>query len=376
MGIKDIIKDKLNFKSRRIDPLPNEKDFDREQKITGGNSFEIEQELKAQDYINIHTIPERMKIIQNEYDKVKNQIEKDLVNRYSIQPYYLLQLQANYFCGTCKYECEDYKFVETMQQVIRCAFLYGQAGIYFDKGFYFPIWISRVKRDITGKIIEIEYGHIWDALEQQDGDTNSLTILTAKKKECDNIVIFKWGTLGLSAWIIVWPFVLFQAMLLKMTIIQSLFYNKKLIYKVSQQNRVGDEVRKFFDPLNIFIWVLAEDNLSNKFEFFEQSISQKGIEFLEYYKEVVAIYYHLFGRRLNNDVKKERNITSEVQASQENYEIVQSDWLIQFKNFIEALQEKVKPYGIQIKYVDREKEEQEKMKEQNNNEPNNKTKNV
>lgn len=370
MSLVDKIKEKIGFKTKRLE---NETNFGREQKLSGGNFFEISQQLKAQETIDINTIPQRMKMVENEYNKVMEEVNQELVNKYSIQPYYLLQLQANYFCGTCKYECSDYKFNEVMQEVIRCAFLYGKAGIYFENGFYFPIWISRVERDITGKVKLIEYGHIWDALEAQDGNTQNFNILTAKDKECEKIVIFKWGTLALSAWIIVWPFVLFQAMLLKMTIIQSLFYNKKLIYKISQQTRVASEIKKFFDPLNIFIWVLAEDNLSNKFEFFEQSISQNGVDFLDYYKEVIAIYYHLFGRRLNNDVKKERNITSEVEASQENYDVVQSDWLIQFKIFVNALQEKIKPFGIQLKVIE---EKDNQQKENDKDEPRDKSKDV
>lgn len=365
MSIISKIKEKLNFKTKVLD---NEKDFDRVQKISGGNLFEKQMELNAQEQIDIATLRDRMMNLQDEYDDVMKEIKSDLIDRHTIQPYYLLQLQANYFCGTCKYECDNWKFTRVLQEVIRCSFLYGIAGIYFKEGYYFPIWISRINKDITGKITMIEYGSLYDAISSQDGNTDELKVLTAKGKECENIVYFKWGTLGVSAWVMIWPFVLFQAMLLKMIVVQSVFYNKKALYKVTQKTRVKSEIKKFFDPTEIFIWVLADENISNKFEMLDISPSTTGGNFLEYYKETIAIYYHLYGRRLNNDDKKERNVTSEIQATQENYDVVQSDWLIQFRTFIEHLKEKVTPLGINVEYIDEQKEKERIMEKQWNQE--------
>ena len=109
----------------------------------------------------------------------------------------------------------------------------------------------------------------------------------------------------------------------------------------------------FFDPTNPFVVNLGvQEELSNRFASEDIASTKTGTDAIDYYNKLISIYYHLFGRKINNDVKKERNISSEVEASQENYDVVQSDWLNQFAIFIEELKQKS---GIDI-WVEKENE--------------------
>ncbi len=326
--------------------------FRSPQEVTGGNLYATYNALHAQRDIDIQNANQTNINNKQIMDSLNKWCNKNLANK-TINPYYLLQLQANYFCNTCKFETNNKRLESMIYLIIRGAFMFGRAGLYIDpltKQFY-PVYIKNAKKDIYGNYKFIEYGSLYNALTTQDGNV-SINTFTITGDDCLNMLIFSWGTMEMSAWVYVWPFVQFQNQLLQMLVNQSFAYSKKFIYKVQNMLQVGTELEALFNPNNIFLISMSDQDLSNKLEVMDSfGDTQKG--FIDYYNEVLNAFYEVLGRRTNTEQKKERNVTDEVEASQDNFDIVQSDYLNQFKLFIDSINNHVlKPPGLTIKVKD------------------------
>lgn len=322
-------------------------EFAEPQALSGGNKYDVYNQLKVQKYIDIMEANSNGSYTLYE-NKIK-ELTKQFITDKTINPYYLLHLQGNYFCGTCKFECDDYDLKHKIINVIRGAFLYGKAGLYYDNVIkkWVPVYIEKMDIDIAGDLTSVTYGSLFNALSTEQAEPKLQTFTIKNKELLKNMYIFKWGTMSFGAYLYIYPFVKFQKQLLDMSIIQSFSFNKKYIYKVNNLSAIGNEMSLYFDNLNPFMVSLNNNSeVSNRFETIEAGGNSQADSFLDYYNKVIGIYYHIIGRRVNNDEKKERNITSEVEASQENYDIVQSDWLNQFEIFINRVKENPNFKGV------------------------------
>lgn len=359
--------------------------FEEPQPISNGNKYEVYEDLKKQEEIDLNTINEYMQNTKNTIQDINSltsairSVANVLINEKNIQPYFLLQMQANYFCGTCKFETKDFHLKRMVINVIRCAFLMGCAGIYVNKNLNIlePVYLTNLEYGIDGKLKSAKKLPLNVCLMKMNQtkslvrDDDLIGFITLNEKECENLCIFSWGTMGYSAWINIWPFINLQHMMLTICIINAFVFDKKWIYKLNNYSSISDEIKLFFDPTNPFIVNIGHtEELANRFSTEDIGGNKTGTDAIDYYNKLMNIYYHLLGRKVNNDFKKERNITNEVEASQENYDIVQSDWLMQFEIFIEELKQKS---GIEINVV-KENESMIAMdneSEVNENEPSN-----
>lgn len=336
MGIKKSIKKIVDSFIPKDKPTP----------MSGGNSYETAVALEVQKQLDLQTLEVNQRAIAN--NAVLNKIMEltnKFVNDRNINEYVLLNYQANYFCGTCKFKTSDHNLRRMVLNVIRGAFLFGAAGILVENNKLSPYYVTNMEYDTNGNLVSCRVFELELMLSninklQREPDLNKIAYRTLDKKECDNLAVFQWGVMGFSAWMTIWPFVQFQHSLLKMVIIQSFTYNKKFIYNTNNINAITDEMAAFFDPTNPFIiniGVTLNKELPNRFTTEDLAAGFDNNSVIQYYNEAINIYYHILGRRVNNDYKKERNITTEVESTQENYDIVQSDWLNYFEIFIEKL---------------------------------------
>ena len=107
----------------------------------------------------------------------------------------------------------------------------------------------------------------------------------------------------------------------------------------------------YYDEESPYIVAVKGADLNNRLEFNE--LVGKGKtpnDIVEHYKQVCGIYYAMFGRRVNNDFKKERSITAETDLTEDNYAILEKNWIDSFKVFADD----VKKLGINIKVIDKE----------------------
>lgn len=323
-------------------------DFKRKDKISGGNLFEVQTKLDVQDSID-QASAETIRSVNNRNsplygNKIKNTLYRKL-DQYKINDFFLLQYHANYFANTIKYRTFDYRLENILPLVIRTAFINGVSGIYYDRfnNCLIPLFIGEIKRDYKGNIIKVSYVSAWSIEWNSDWFNNDKAYQVIEGMECNNVAIFKWGTLGISAWVAFYNFVKFQNSLLRMINSSSFFIAKKGIYKVEDMTVLENEMEDFFDPDTTFFKVNSSVNLSNKFEVFEHK-SGPASDLVEYYRMVIASYYSIFGRRVNQDFKNERNLVGEIQTSTSNFDILEREWLFQFYIFTK----KLNSMGLQI----------------------------
>lgn len=352
------------------------------QPLTNGNKYEVYNMLKNQEELDLATVESLDRQLKNSVRDINEmtaairRVSDYLIREKNIDPYFLLQMQGDYFCNTCRFETKDRYLKRLVINVIRGAFLMGCAGIYknITLNILEPVYITGLEYGIDGKLKSAKILPLDTCMQKMNQIKTELTANDFKGmrevKDCDNLAVFSWGTMGYSAWITKWPFVKLQHLFLTIIIINGFVFNKKWIYKINNFTNIADEIKLFFDPANPFIVnVGSTEDLANRFATEEKGNSAGNSDVIDYYNKMIGVYYQLMGRKINSDYKKERNVSDEVEASQENFDVVQNDWLAQFELFIEDL----KAIGMQIDIVKQEEMKEEKEEEENadNSEGNN-----
>lgn len=360
------------FRRREIRKAQKEAtDFNQEPPITGGNSFEIKQILEAQDTINKNTIP-RMN-----FNKYKTMIEE---NSYNL--WWILQFHANYFTSLFRVKTEDHKINKMIYDCFRVHFMFGGCGIYKKGDEIFALYENKVNTDIHGNIISIEFKNILDLLASKNIDDFEAvkTCMILPVEELDkNYARLRPTSIGFGA-IVTWmPFIKQQVSLLKKIYMYSFVFHRKISYRAADASTSTAELEAFFnEDVPFYIELDGDIGTGNKFtsDSLKNSAGGGVSELVDYYNFFIETYYHLLGRRYNVDDKKERNITSEVDVSQSNFDILHNEDRIVKEDF---LNEMTRILGVE--WIDIEKEEKEarinELKEfavgpnMNGNKPNN-----
>ncbi|MGL4950455.1 MAG: hypothetical protein ACRC4M_01240 [Mycoplasma sp.] len=314
--------------------------FSKKPPLTGGNEFILQEELKAQDMINKSTYSDIMSL-KSAGDIIDKSGSEQYIQERTLEVYWLLQIQANYFTNTINYESNDIDIRDEIPKMIRLSFMNGIAGLYKDEalGRTYAVAISDIVNDAAGrpKKFKILPAHIALANRERPDEINDKQWMTIKGKEVDNVIPFKWGTMGIGAWVLMLPFIKQQQSLLTMMTVNSFVFIKKYVYEIQDLEVLPQELKNYYNYKNPFIFKLGigkGKNLANRIEPLQMETGSKSQrDFIDYYKESVGIWYALFGRRVNEDFKRERNITAEVEASQESFDVIQKDYLNQFEIF-------------------------------------------
>ena len=297
--------------------------FSEEQKISNGDLFEVAQKLRAQKEIDLRYYVNS----QNVDNKIVQMIDNQMLNAY-----WLLELQTNYFANSFNFEIEDMNLYQKIKMMIRVAFKNGIAGIYKVKGNYLVVAISNLETDhyqnvIKAKAININNSNI---------DFTESTLKNFAEYEIndvENLCVFKWGSAGLSAWITIYKLCLIQQDLLTMINVDKFSYLKKLVHIVNDPSSSSQEVDDYFNIYKPFLKKLKGTDLKNRIEVIAEAQNSNPNVLIEFYKQTMGIYYAIYGRRTNNDYKKERSITQEIGLTSDNYKILEKDWIDEFKVF-------------------------------------------
>lgn len=320
--------------------------FKEVQPLSGGNAFDVRMNLDAARDVAMSTgfwnnNPKQALDFSNINNVVNQTVEKYINN--TIPPWWvLLSEQANYFCNQFQWKCEDTLIKSQIINTIRCTFYAGIGGLYLNPVTlkFEAIAIANIDYNSGGELKKVEYTpanqYLMGVNKEQEDFKGVLTIEGERLK---NVAVFKWGTQALSAWIRLLPYIKLQHMLLEMMTVSTFAYMKKFEYVCNDPSTAKQEMELFFNPKSAFIMRagFSSDSM-NRFKTVEASGAQTSpLELIEYYKEIMGVVYHNIGRRENVDTKKERNISSEVDASQENFDIIFKDVNAQFNIFINNL---------------------------------------
>lgn len=155
--------------------------------------------------------------------------------------------------------------------------------------------------------------------------------------------------------------------LLKQVIVCSLINNKIIeIQQDKKTDNVKSLLENFIKPLKFWYIKRRLASLDSSIKVVENvdGLIEVTSKYLEIYDGMLDAYYHLFGIRNNVDYKKERNVSSEVQASQSFFDRMENEYLKMFKIFMKDFKNKA---HIEIKL----KEENDDIRQsQNPNEAN------
>lgn len=328
MKIKETLNNWLN--NLNISSKNNNYDIINNPNSTG-NTFQNVENLKAAD-VNTF-IKTGLNWDELTKDSTNDPIESetlDFLNSRSINDWYLLSLQTNYYANTINFNCSNpYYFLE-IKKVIRAAFIYGCAGLYYDNFYekWYPVLIN-----FDG--INYRLYKIRDFNSQVDFDKITYDYLNI---DITNLVIFHWGVDNQSALIYHYPFVRLQNQVLKQIAISSLALSKKLLYISSAPNPSLKEVKNWLNPFKFILNVFKSKANEGKFEWVQNEGHTNIINEIDYYNKLIAVWYDLYGRRVNTDIKKERNVSDEIEATQEHFNVLQNNYIDCFKAFIKELQ--------------------------------------
>lgn len=319
----DIVRGKVDF-----DPVtaPN----------STGNTNQVYEDYKAKLLVAHNSTGEYWDTINE--DKALNKEINNFINQRSLNEWYLLQLQANYFANTIMFRCSDANIENMLRLVIRAAYIYGKAGMYYDNvlNTWIPVMINRELISKNGTIIEADL-YIIRTFKEQVNFEKTKVDFKINFDNCKNLAVFKWGVDSQSALIYHYPFIRLQNQVLKQITLSSLILAKKVNYHIQGNKSNTDEIRNWLNPFKFILKVFNGGSKNGRFEIMKREDNDVGLSEIEYYKHLMNVYYSLFGRRVNDDVKKERNITDEVNATQENFDVLQENWLCQFRIFIKQL---------------------------------------
>lgn len=316
--------------------------FEKEPPITGGDSFQTKVQLEQQEVKAKSNLP----IFSKAYENIVDDLFKPL--RY--EEFRLLIFQAKYFCNIFPITSDSVKLTNAIAQCKYTAFLYGRGAIYRESGKFIPCYIKKSKKSLTGEITYLELA-LSDSVLSFSGATVSpkppTTFKLQNKEDIDkNVVFMNWDTLCLGAYYMFLPFIKLQLNLLDMLTTEGFTLIKKLNYHASSPDVVKEEMTNFFNPRSPFnIFTPIEDEMRSRFKVLDLNENDKN-NFLQYFEFTMNTYYALLGRRFNVDMKPERNVSGEVEASQSNFDILEAEHIVQMENFIKDFKNK---FGIEIK---------------------------
>ena len=320
--------------------------FSEEQKITNGDLFEVAQKLRAQKEIDLRYYVNS----QNVDNKIVQMIDNQMLNAY-----WLLELQTNYFANSFNFEIEDMNLYQKIKMMIRVAFKNGIAGIYKVKDNYLVVAISNLETDHYQNIIKAKAININNSnIDFTEGTLKNFA--EYEINDVENLCVFKWGSAGLSAWITIYKFCLIQQDLLTMINVDKFSYLKKLVHIVNDPSSSAQEVDDYFNIYKPFLKKLKGTDLKNRIEVIAEAQNSNPNVLIEFYKQTMGIYYAMYGRRTNNDYKKERSITQEIGLTSDNYKILEKDWIDEFKVFAYNFK---KQFNMEIKVIENDENMQD-----------------
>lgn len=308
--------------------------------IDGGNTNAIVNNLKAiASNIGINNITKK---------EISNAIRKTNLNfNKTYNVWWLLQFQADYFSNLVNYKLDDYQINRQVGLAIRLGVIYGCSILWKHGEKITAMYVNSLELDEEGYPLRARMYRGDMVLLNQSMDLQNMKLnwIDRDVSNEDEFFVFIANDVNLGGLLKWMPFLNTLETLLQMLNTHSYSYLKTILYNVRDKKSFLEDLELFFDANNPFLINTMDENvLANRFKEFE---IHKGVNtadgLINFIKDFLNIYYDLIGRRYNSDKKKERNIASEVEATQENFDILQRTLV---RNIIYMLEFVEKKWGF------------------------------
>lgn len=338
--------------------------------LNGGNAFSTNELIKAIDQ-NIRTGNENLLDIQAVSGSIISEFSSKAINdTYNF--WWLLNFMTDYFANLVQFNFKDSWLQKQVIQSIKIGVMFGDSGLHkpSDCDKWIGMFVSKYHCDKYGIPYECD-GTPTNQLSMTNlspMDTSpafkSNNQIISNMKIDEDIVLFNPWSFSIGG-IVRWrPFLNQMVDILKQLRTYGYGLTKKLAYNIHDKSAIADEVKLFMDPdVPVLVNIGTSGGLiNNKFSGIDFGQGNNTLQFIEYVKYFFDIYYSLLGRRFNNDKKQERNIAGEVDATQEQFDVLQHEIVTNIKNYLEDIKKKT---GIDYEVVnDIEQQEQEQYQEQ------------
>lgn len=311
--------------------------FQKEVPYTGGNTLSVKELIK--------TINKNIGInVDSSY--ISNAISKaNDSNLNAYNAFWLLQFQTDYFANLIDFKFNNVHVNRQVGIAIRLGIIYGSSVLWKCGNSVVAMYVNKMNLNEMGepslvKMYRGDYVLLNQSLNDFDLKWIERDLSSIENQE--NYIVFipnDYNLGGLIKWM---PFIRQLERLLKMLYTRSFSHAKSILYNVKDKKAIKDELELFFSCDNPFIINTGDESiLSNKFKEF-QAIKDTNNEdnLVKYIQDFLNIYYDLIGRRYNSDRKRERNLVDEIDASQENYDILQRPIKRNITQFLEEIENK------------------------------------
>lgn len=316
-------------------------DFFKPQPVSGGNSFVTHIELKEQIERNIQsqnmTIPPTADIDVNQLGLNKKFGESN----YDF--YRMLSFEADYYCNRWPFLSDSAELQRKVMIVIRTAFFYGVACLYKFQSRYYPCYIQKAITANSGEYIYLVLRPAGEVLGQATANpkfSKEMPRFIVKGENLLNVAVYEWDTTKMGAYYRFSPFINQKQRIAKMLTSDVYTYFKSHEYNVTDPDNLKKEMDLYFDedlPFKIKVGV-TEAGQTNKFKTAEHASTTTSLPFIQYVEFWQKFWYSTLGRRTNMDQKRERNITSEVEASQSAIDVLENDNYLHYLIFLKEVE--------------------------------------
>lgn len=316
--------------------------------ISGGNSFSMNEYLNAKE-ANIHLFKERnVQSLDSFTSRITAELDAQSINN-TYNYWFILNFMADYFSNIVPFRFKDVNIQRAVMIAIRLGVIYGQSALWWNDNKLAGMYINNLEHDEMGypKVLDLASGVslLLTQSKQYDGTTEFKgyeDLKVVPKEVDDNIFTFlpyNYRVGGLINWR---PFLLTFERLLKMVYTNSFQYAKSFTYRVNDVQMAYDEIKMFFNNENPFLIEVGNDDtpLANRINKIEIGDSGSSYNLFTFIKDYLNLFYELIGRRENTDKKNERNIKGEVQASQNNFDVLQNELTNSIHYLLEWVKEK------------------------------------
>lgn len=298
--------------------------FKKEIPLDRGNSWETEKILNAKE-------SSIKSFIRN--------IDAPIVNK-QYNYWELLNFQADYFTNLLPVTFGDTDLDSKIYILFRCNFLFGNCGLLKKGDQLIPVVENTCDIYVDGSIKKIVAYSAYEVINKQgalqDTTYNKKIIITKNDlKNYARLIVPSYQFGAIVRW---QKFIEQQESLLKKIYGYSFLFTKKIMYNVNDVDAANVELKRFFS--DDYPFLVNMDTLSpNGNKFSTQGLEGTGAadDIFYYYDKWQAIWYQLLGRRFNADKKGERNVTSEIESTQDNFDILENEQKINKINFLNSV---------------------------------------
>lgn len=307
--------------------------FRKDPPITGGTFYNSKQFFNAKESLT----KMQFNTLNNLQKDLKEKLKSD---NFTYNYYFLLQQQADYFSNIVPFRFNTKELTEAIYKVIRCGVIYGKSAVWITSlGKIIPLYINDIDYDpFDGRPIKINACLIDKIFSQKVIKPTNVNFVWFEENKDDfsNLYIFNSTSNGFGGLITWQPFLRQLENLLRMLYTHSYSYLKTVLYDVKDPSAISKELDLFFSNENPFLLNIGGDDVlfTNKFKEFNFTNTDKS-GFFEYLEKFLNTYYSLIGRRYNVDFKKERNVSAEVESSQDNFDILQNELYQYIKHLLD-----------------------------------------